>query len=408
MKICIVSELEYGSGAAIAAFRLAKSLAKSNHEVYYIFHFPKQGAKDEQIYKKKIGRNSLLIWERTVFKIFNFLRFDNKIKLKYCLSRNDTELRNSIEKINPDVINLHNVARIIKHDSIVSLGHRYPIIWTLHDLWPIKLYCYKFVNNSGKITETSFWGKSEFVERKSVDQMLLSRSNIQFVSPSRWLLNSVAPELDKKKKIHLIPYGLSQQEFFPENISQARFELGLEQNSFYILFLVSNLHKERKNIQVLLKALAKLRHLPIKTLALGNVNEEFKARYSFLHFLEPKFDPNYLRKIYSVADVFAITSLADNLPNTVLESLFCGTPVVGANVGGIIDMVIPNKTGWLFNAYDDQELANLLLSIYNQRSSLMKMSEECVKWSQNQFSLNQQRDQYLELFNQAQEINKLA
>ena len=54
-----------------------------------------------------------------------------------------------------------------------------------------------------------------------------------------------------------------------------------------------------------------------------------------------------LAKIYNAADFLLIPSLDDNLPNTMVESLSCGTPVLAFKVGGIPDMVIPNETGLL-------------------------------------------------------------
>ena len=60
------------------------------------------------------------------------------------------------------------------------------------------------------------------------------------------------------------------------------------------------------------------------------------------------FDDHLLKLLYSAADIFVCPSRADNLPNTILEGLACGTPAIGSNIGGIPDMVIPDKTGWLY------------------------------------------------------------
>lgn len=58
-------------------------------------------------------------------------------------------------------------------------------------------------------------------------------------------------------------------------------------------------------------------------------------------------DEKLMAMVYSASDLFVIPSLYDNLPNTMIESLLCGTPVIGFNIGGIPDVVIDQKTGYL-------------------------------------------------------------
>ncbi|GAH33957.1 unnamed protein product, partial [marine sediment metagenome] len=49
---------------------------------------------------------------------------------------------------------------------------------------------------------------------------------------------------------------------------------------------------------------------------------------------------NFISEVYSAVDVFCISSLEENFPITVLESLACGIPVVGFKVGGIPEFSI--------------------------------------------------------------------
>ncbi|MBT1712621.1 glycosyltransferase, partial [Fulvivirgaceae bacterium PWU5] len=51
--------------------------------------------------------------------------------------------------------------------------------------------------------------------------------------------------------------------------------------------------------------------------------------------------------IYSAADVYVLPTLADNLPNVVIESLMCGTPVIGFKTGGVPDMIKHGHNGIL-------------------------------------------------------------
>jgi len=61
--------------------------------------------------------------------------------------------------------------------------------------------------------------------------------------------------------------------------------------------------------------------------------------------------------LYSLASLFVIPSLQDNLPNTILESMLCGTPVVGFNTGGIPEMIDHKVNGYLADFKSSADLA---------------------------------------------------
>ena len=394
MKICIVSEREYGCGASIAAFRLARALAEGEHEVHYVFKEPHEGVEPQNVYKWPLGQRQS-IWSHVAHKLLAL--GSEKTRFRYRCHKNYTEFLSLVERIGPDVINLHNVGTILTHDNVISLGYKYPIVWTMHDFFAIRPYCYQFVNGSGRVTETSVISP-EFVDPQARERLIASRSSIHFVAPSQWLADSVMQELAGKKEILTIPYGLSKQEFFRADQSEARELLGLSQEGFYLLFVASKLEYERKNIRILLEALNLIQNPAIELLALGKASSEFKNRYPSVKYFRSDFYPIQLRRLYSAADVFIIPSLADNLPNTVLESLFCGTAVVGADVGGIPEMVVPGETGWLFDPRDPRSLAEILSQIYQERELLSRIKARCRSWVQDRFSIENQRDQYLQLF----------
>ena len=62
---------------------------------------------------------------------------------------------------------------------------------------------------------------------------------------------------------------------------------------------------------------------------------------------------------YSCADLFVIPSLEDNLPNTIMESMACGTPCVGFEIGGIPEMIDHRVNGYVANYKDAGDLANV-------------------------------------------------
>jgi glycosyltransferase involved in cell wall biosynthesis len=61
---------------------------------------------------------------------------------------------------------------------------------------------------------------------------------------------------------------------------------------------------------------------------------------------------------YNAADVFVTPSLEENLPNTLMEAMACGTPCVGFRVGGIPEMIDHESNGYLAKTFDAQDMAH--------------------------------------------------
>ena len=64
--------------------------------------------------------------------------------------------------------------------------------------------------------------------------------------------------------------------------------------------------------------------------------------------------------VYNAADVFIIPSIEDNLPNTVIESLSCGIPVIGFPIGGIMDMIKTGVNGIICKDVSPESLAEAI------------------------------------------------
>ncbi|AXE17025.1 hypothetical protein DR864_04390 [Runella rosea] len=62
---------------------------------------------------------------------------------------------------------------------------------------------------------------------------------------------------------------------------------------------------------------------------------------------------------------FVHPSYIDNSPNSVCEAMLLGIPVISSSVGGVNSLIVHNETGFLFNPYDEYELAGILFSLIN-------------------------------------------
>ena len=110
-------------------------------------------------------------------------------------------------------------------------------------------------------------------------------------------------------------------------------------------------------------------------------------------------DDYSLAMLYSAADVVAIPSRIDNLPQIALEAQCCGTPCVAFRVGGIPDIIEHHRTGFLAQPYSTDELAAGMNWTLNHRDGAGELADQTreiavVKWNQEKVG-----HQYLELLN---------
>ncbi|MNL44569.1 N,N'-diacetylbacillosaminyl-diphospho-undecaprenol alpha-1,3-N-acetylgalactosaminyltransferase [compost metagenome] len=108
----------------------------------------------------------------------------------------------------------------------------------------------------------------------------------------------------------------------------------------------------------------------------------FPFKTTFLGAID---NDDHLAKCYSAADVFIAPSLEDNLPNTVMESLACATPVVAFKTGGIPDMVKHLENGYLADYKSAEDLATGIEWLYHDENA-PDIQKEARRTILNQFS----------------------
>ncbi|MEO8149863.1 MAG: glycosyltransferase [Bacteroidia bacterium] len=278
-----------------------------------------------------------------------------------------------------DVINLHWVADFVDYSFLAK--NIKPVVWTLHDMAPFTGGCHYsegcrlFMSDCNvcpilngtidpSITKRSFIYKSKIIA---------DAKNLNLVSPSLWLLNeSKQSELFKNFKHYHIPNGIDSSRFKRHDKNSAREALGLPKDKCVLLFVAfHNQNIKRKGFIFLHDALNLLNNDSLFICSVGNADPDTNPQNGIIDLGLIK-DENKMSMIYSAADVFVIPSIEDNLPNTVIESLMCGTPVIGYAVGGITDMVKNNENGLLCDEISSRALAetiNLFLEKRNDFNS---------------------------------------
>ena len=166
-----------------------------------------------------------------------------------------------------------------------------------------------------------------------------------------------------------------------------------------------NLIDERKGFGYLLDSLNKLASESpdtkdtIEILVFGKANDETLNSIPFkCHYFGNLKSEDEIIACYNSADIFIAPSLQDNLPNTVLESLSCGIPVVAYNVGGLPDMIDHLKNGYLARPKSIDDLTNGIRWYFNNinnKDSLRSSARDKVVKNFNQLVV---AEKYKELY----------
>lgn len=131
--------------------------------------------------------------------------------------------------------------------------------------------------------------------------------------------------------------------------SSSSSSMNLEDSGKTIVGFIGNFNNEQKGNRLFLEAVCGIDNPEIEFYVggTGKSEKELQRRYSEndnIHFCGWLSNPCAFIK---ACDLIVVPSLADSCPNTVMEALYCGVPVIGSNRGGIPDIL--NNTRWIFN-----------------------------------------------------------
>jgi glycosyltransferase involved in cell wall biosynthesis len=231
--------------------------------------------------------------------------------------------------------------------------------------------------------------------------------DLTIVTPSRWLADQAkGSRLMGRFPVEVIPNGIDLDIFKPVSKSAAREILGIDGNRNVILFGGAHVLKDRrKGAHFFSRALGMLKEkmpeAPLQVVVFGTeVPEEtlpFHYESRYLGFIR---DERLMALAYAAADIYVTSPIQENLANTVMEALACGTPTVAFDVGGIGEMVLHEENGYLARASDPADLARGIEWILERDDRLQRLSTEARETAVERFDVLKNAKSYQLLFEQ--------
>ncbi|MGO9234388.1 MAG: glycosyltransferase family 4 protein [Methylocella sp.] len=409
MKVLCLNAHEDKGGAARAALRLCKGLRDLDVDVEFRVQRASGG-----------GRSWVSRAETPMQKVLSYalpLLDDLPHKLyrgAHSLPWSTNWLQHGLitnSRLNAaDIVHLHWVGSGFLPMSVLAKIER-PVVWTLHDTWAFTGGCHypddcsRFEESCGacpQLRSRCDLDLSRFVlERK---RRALAGKQLHIVSPSNWLAEMARRSaLLRDRVVSVIPNGLDFTIYKPIERATARALWNLPADRYIIIFGAAGpLKNERKGFDLLKQALGMLdATLRCRSMLVvfGSNEPPGGADFSMpVHFVGELSDDVSLACLYSAANVMVVPSKQENLANTIIESLACGTPVAAFDIGGNRDLISHRENGWLAKPFNVADLGEGIGWIIREgeKSTDMRLASRVV--SQRRFALPLVADAYRQLF----------
>lgn len=413
MRVLIINTSERRGGAAIAASRLMDALR--NHGIK-----AKMLVRDKQTDQISVlGLNKSwwkiwqFIWERII--IWKANHFKKHHLFAVDIANTGTDISTLPEFQQADIIHLHwiNQGMLSLNDIHRILLSGKPVVWTMHDMWPCTGICHhardceKYHQECHHCPYIYKGGKKDlsnqvFKKKKELYQT----APITFVTCSQWLKEQASKSaLLIGQTVVNIPNPINTNLFKPRNRQEARIAYELPANKKLILFGAVKITDKRKGIDYFIESCNMLvqKHPELKeelgVVVMGNHSEELKPLLPFeVYSLNYISNEKEVVNIYNAVDIYVTPSLEENLPNTIMEAMACGTPCVGFQVGGIPEMIDHLHNGYVAEHKSADDLANGIYWILNE-GEYADLSEAARRKVLSSYSESTIAKKYIDIYN---------
>ena len=372
MRVLIVNTSERTGGAAIAANRLLRALNHNGVEARMLVRDRKTDSPDVVNIPQSWRLKAHFLWERGVIWLADGLSKQNLFQVDIANAGTDITGMEAFKWA--DVIHLHwtNQGYLSLNDLDKILSSGKPVVVTMHDQWYFTGICHysgncdKYQSQCEKCPMLNRGGCMDLAKRVFTrKQLIYADKNITFVGCSKWIADLASKSrLTQGHRVTNVPNAIDTSVFGPTEQAEARKTHDLPTDKKLLLFGAQRITDERKGFRYLAEACDHLmKNHPtlaqeLEVVVLGGDAQSVATALPFpVHVVNYLNDEKDIALLYSAVDLFVTPSLQDNLPNTIVEAMSCGTPCVGFNVGGIPEMIDHQSNGYVAAYRDSADFA---------------------------------------------------
>ncbi len=395
-RIVHITSTEKG-GAGSAALKIYEGISSNQKEVYFTSKSNINNAISKIEYPKNIIQKiATKKYAQGVSKIQKKIQSGEHISIGKPLY--PLVLTNQF-----DIIHLHWVSDCIDfHNSDIN-GQK--IVWTLHDFNPITGGCHyphgcnKYKEECSLCPQVRYYNSKDFISKNFEAKVdFFKKNHVHMVCTSQYMLKKVSESTLGKlaKSINLIGLATDNDKYrILSNRSLNKENLGIPQNKLIIGVGSSNINRDVKGLNKFARILnetPKLKDIFVVSFGTGNLDIKDSKRYINLGEIKQF---KFLTLFYNSIDFFLSFSDEEAYGQTIIESLYCGTPVLSTKTGCASDFIISGVNGYLINQTAD----NLLETINTANKNINKFNPNLIrKMAIEEANWDSVSDKYIKLY----------
>ena len=391
MKIVQINTVCGSGSTGKICVAVSQLLTQKNIENYVLY----ASGKSEYPLGIRYMTNKEVKWQALRSHILGNYGFNSKRATKRLLKE--------LDKIQPDIIHLHNL-----HGHNVHLGmlctylkeKKIKVFWTFHDCWAFTGYCphYDMIGcdqwkKDGckkcpqKRRTSWFLDRSQYLFEQK--KKLFTDLDMTIITPSQWLAEQVKQSFLAECEVQVINNGFDLSVFYPRE-SDFRQKYHLEDK--LIVLGVAHIWCAQKGLDVFIE-LSKRLDARFQIVLVGTDDKVDKQLPKNIISIHRTNNQAELAEIYSATDVFVNPTREEVLGLTNIEALACGTPVITFNTGGSPEC-IDETCGCVVEKNDIDTLENTIVSVCVDKPY---SADDCI-WRAQKFSAKEKFDEYIQLY----------
>ena len=398
MNILFLNTTYICGGAESVASQILKGMSARGHHVYEIVSYHKR--------PEPLPGNVSAIYDTKARLLLNRLITHNhgndSLSIPYSLRKISAFIKDK----HIDVIHLHNAhGNFLGIRDIRKLSMLCPVVWTIHDFWPLTGHCAsptgcpdlwkEGCSSCPHLDNYPPLRQDKAAALLKEKEECFNRSSILYTVPSRWMEQQFRQSVIGRQKCICIHNSLDTDLWKPMDKNSLREKYGLPADKHILAFVAADPQKKSKGMDLLLGALEKLPSPKDYLLLIagreGGLEKIRQCGFAVRHFGYIS-DQEKMNEFYAMADLLVNPSLYETFGLVNIEAMSCGTPVVAFSICAMEEIIA--DTGWCVPQIDSNTLCHTIQEAFSSPDLLHLKSEASRQRVLKYFSEKQMLDAF--------------